>query len=115
MRAQSLRGYSDIVDSDGNVRVCSGKEVSTKARIVSKPEPRYTEEARKDQITGTIVLRSIFAANGRVVGIRALSHLPDGLTESAIRAARGIRFTPGTKDGHPVSMWMQLEYNFNLY
>ena len=115
IRAESLRGYADIIDSDGSVRVYSGKEVSTKARILSKPEPRYTEEARKNQITGTIMLRAIFAANGRVVGIRALSHLPDGLTESAIRAARGIRFIPATKDGHPVSMWMVLEYNFNLY
>ena len=25
------------------------------------------------------------------------------------------KFVPATKDGHPVSMWMQLEYNFNLY
>ncbi len=115
IRAESLRGYADIIDSDGSVRVYSGKEVSTKARILSKPEPRYTEEARKNQVTGTIVLRAIFAGNGRVVGIRALSHLPDGLTESAIRAARAIRFIPATKDGHPVSMWMQLEYNFNLY
>ena len=115
IRAESLRGYADIIDSDGSVRVYSGKEVSTKARILSKPEPRYTEEARKNQITGTIMLRAIFAANGRVVGIRALSHLPDGLTESAFRAARGIKFIPATKDGHPVSMWMVLEYNFNLY
>jgi TonB family protein len=115
LRAESLRGYADIIGSDGNVRVYSGKEVSTKARILSKPEPRYTEEARKDQLTGTIILRAIFAANGRVVGIRAVSSLPDGLTESAIRAARGIKFIPATKDGHPVSMFMQLEYNFNLY
>jgi hypothetical protein len=26
-----------------------------------------------------------------------------------------IKFVPATKDGHQVSMWMQLEYNFNLY
>ena len=32
-----------------------------------------------------------------------------------IAAAKGIRFVPATKDGHPVSMWMELQYNFNLY
>jgi hypothetical protein len=41
--------------------------------------------------------------------------LPYGLTEKAIAAARQIRFDPATKDGHKVSMWMKLEYNFNLY
>jgi hypothetical protein len=44
-----------------------------------------------------------------------LQALPGGLTEAAVRAARAISFVPATKDGKPVSMWMQLEYNFNLY
>jgi outer membrane biosynthesis protein TonB len=41
--------------------------------------------------------------------------LPYGLTTRAVRAARQIRFTPAEKDGKPVSMYIQLEYNFNLY
>jgi hypothetical protein len=41
--------------------------------------------------------------------------LAGGLTEKAIAAARQIRFVPATRNGHPVSMYMQLEYNFNLY
>jgi hypothetical protein len=41
--------------------------------------------------------------------------LPDGLTERAIEAARKIKFVPASKEGKYVSMWMQLEYNFNLY
>ena len=36
-------------------------------------------------------------------------------TEKAIGAARQIRFVPARKNGQPVSMYMQLEYNFNLY
>lgn len=32
-----------------------------------------------------------------------------------MEAARNIKFIPATKDGKPVSMSMQLEYNFNLY
>jgi hypothetical protein len=60
-------------------------------------------------------LRAIFAANGRVVGIHAVSGLAGGLTEQAIDAARHIRFVPASKDGRPVSMFVQLEYNFNFY
>jgi TonB family protein len=96
-------------------KIFSGKEVSSKARVLSKPEPQYTEEARKNQVTGTVVLRAVFTSGGQVTNIRAVSGLPFGLTERAIAAARQIKFTPATKDGHPVSMYIQLEYNFNLY
>jgi TonB family protein len=90
-------------------------QVNVKARILSRPEPQYTEEARKNQISGTVVLRAVFASNGQVTNIRAVSGLPYGLTERAIAAAREIRFTPAQKDGHPVSQYIQIEYNFNLY
>jgi len=89
--------------------------VTSKARVLSKPEPQYTEEARKNQIVGTVVLRAVFSSSGQVTNIRAVSGLPYGLTDRAIAAARQIKFVPATKDGHQVSMWMQLEYNFNLY
>ena len=96
-------------------KIYSGKDVSSKARVLSKPEPQYTEEARKNQITGTVVLRAVFTSGGQVSNIRAVSGLPYGLTERAIAAARQIKFSPATKDGHAVSMYIQLEYNFNLY
>lgn len=96
-------------------RIFTGKDVTTKARLISKPEPQYTEDARKNQITGTVVLKVVFASSGQVTNIRTVSGLPYGLTDKAIMAARLIKFVPATKDGHQVSMWMQLEYNFNLY
>ncbi|HKP45312.1 MAG TPA: energy transducer TonB [Pyrinomonadaceae bacterium] len=96
-------------------RIYGGKDVTSKARVLSKPEPQYTEEARKNQITGTVVLRAVFTSGGQVTNITARQGLPFGLTERAIAAARQIKFVPATKDGHPVSMYIQLEYNFNLY
>lgn len=102
-------------DALPNAKVYSGKEVTTKARILSKAEPTYTEEARKNQITGTVVLRVVFAADGQVREIHVVSALPDGLMRKAIIPARRIKFIPAMKDGQPVSMVFQLEYNFNLY
>ena len=93
----------------------TSKDVTTKARVLSKPEPQYTEEARKNQVVGTVILRAVFTSGGQVTNITARSGLPYGLTERAIAAARQIRFVPATKDGRPVSMYIQLEYNFNLY
>ena len=96
-------------------KVFKPSEVSSKARIISRPEPQYTEDARKNQVSGTVVLRAVFSSNGSVTNIRTVSGLPHGLTERAMAAARQIRFTPATKDGRPVSQYIQIEYNFNLY
>lgn len=96
-------------------RVFSGKDVDQKARILAKPEPQYTEGARKFSVTGTVILRAVFNDSGQVAHIRVVQRLPHGLTERAIVAARNIKFTPAQKDGQAVSMWFQLEYNFNLY
>ncbi|HKV36609.1 MAG TPA: energy transducer TonB [Pyrinomonadaceae bacterium] len=93
----------------------SPREVDQRAHLLSKPEPQYTEEARRNQITGTVVLRAIFSSSGEVVQIRALQALPFGLTEQAIAAARKIKFEPAMKNGRPVSVHLHLEYNFNLY
>ena len=92
-----------------------GRQVDTKARLVMKPEPSYTDEARQKTVVGTVILKVVFASNGAVVNIRTAQQLPHGLTEQAIGAARKIKFIPAVKDGKNVSMWMQLEYNFNLY
>ncbi len=96
-------------------RTFGPKDVNVKARILSRPEPQYTEEARKNQVSGTVVLRAVFSSSGQVTNIRAVSSLPYGLTERAISAARQIRFTPAMKDGRAVSQYIQIEYNFNLY
>jgi TonB family protein len=96
-------------------RVYTPPQVTERARVLSKPEPQYTEEARRADITGTVILRVVFSKTGEVTNIRALQPLGAGLTEKAIAAARQIRFVPARRNGQAVSMYMQLEYNFNLY
>ncbi len=92
----------------------TGKELDAKAFLVKRVEPKYTKDARKHKVEGTVVIRCIFSSTGKVTDIKVISGLPDGLTEKAVEAARLIRFKPATKNGKPVSMYMQLEYNFNL-
>jgi len=93
----------------------SGKDVTVKVRVLEKPEPSYTEAARKAGVTGTVVLKCIFSSSGEVRNIVVMRALGFGLTSQAVQTARKIRFTPAGKDGLPVSMYMQLQYNFNLY
>jgi TonB family protein len=96
-------------------RVFSARDMTERVRILDKPEPTYTESARKFGVQGTVVLRAVFSKEGQVTSIFVVRKLPHGLTQAGIAAAKRIRFTPATKDGHPVSQYMQLEYNFNLY
>ncbi|HEX8161751.1 MAG TPA: energy transducer TonB [Pyrinomonadaceae bacterium] len=96
-------------------RVFKSSEVTRKVITVTRPEPLYTEEARKDQITGAVRVRMILSSDGTVNGVAAVSRLPDGLTENALRAARHIKFIPAEKDGRRVSQYVTIDYNFNLY
>ncbi|MFL6230513.1 MAG: energy transducer TonB [Pyrinomonadaceae bacterium] len=96
-------------------RVFPPKDVTRKAIIGARPAPAYTEAARKHEITGTIRIRMVLAANGKVNAVAALTRLPDGLTESAIRAAHHVKFIPALKDGRYVSQYVTIDYNFNIY
>ncbi len=91
------------------------KEVTKKAVITYKPEPAFTESARKFEVTGVVRLRAILATTGEVKDLSVVKWLPHGLTWEAINAARQIRFQPAQKDGHVVSQYVTLEYNFNIY
>ena len=79
-----------------------------------KPEATYTELARQNYISGTIVLKVVFSSDGSVVNIHAVTALPYGLTDKAIESAKKTKFIPAVKNGKFVSMWMQLDYNFTL-
>ncbi|HKC63218.1 MAG TPA: energy transducer TonB [Pyrinomonadaceae bacterium] len=96
-------------------RIYNPKDVTRKAVLVTRPEPRYTEEARKAEVSGTVVIRAIFSSTGKVTNIRTVSGLPHGLTERAVMAAESMKFLPAVKDGKYVSQYIQIEYNFNLY
>ena len=91
------------------------REVTRKARILAKPAPQYTEEARRNEVSGTVMLRVVLSSTGHVSNMQVMSGLPYGLTENALEAARRIEFIPAVKDGRYVSQQVLIEYNFNLY
>jgi TonB family protein len=111
---QSISNPSELNENNQATPI-KGRDLTRKASVYTKPEPSYTEIARKNGVTGAVVLRCVFSSSGAVTGLRVISGLPYGLTDKAIAAARQIRFIPAIKDGRFVSMYVQLEYNFNLY
>jgi TonB family protein len=96
-------------------RTFTAREVTRKARILAKPEPNYPEWARRFGVTGTVRVRAVLGASGEVKGVAVVTRLPHGLTQKAVEAARKIKFEPALKDGRPVTQYVLVEYNFNLY
>jgi TonB family protein len=84
-------------------------------RILSKSTAQYTDEARKNGTSGTVKLRVIFLASGAIGEITPMSELPDGLTENAVAAARGIKFQPATENGTPLTVTKTIEYSFTNF
>jgi TonB family protein len=72
------------------------------AEILFKPRPAYTDEARRLQIEGEVLLEILFGASGEARVLRMLRGLGHGLDENAISAAREIRFRPARRGGADV-------------
>lgn len=84
-------------------------------RILSKPQPLYTIDARQARIKGSVILSVLFGAAGEVSDIQVIHGLSHGLTERAIEAAKEIKFVPGEVHGKKVPVRITVEYTFNSY
>lgn len=70
--------------------------------ILSKPNPAYSDEARKLGIEGEVLVEVIFLASGQVRAVRVTKGLGHGLDEAALHAAEQIRFKPALQEGQAV-------------
>jgi TonB family protein len=96
-------------------------ELSNKTPGFILPKPQYTptplfsESARREGIQGTELLSVVVDKTGAVVAIRIEQGLGYGLDESALDTVKTWRFTPGTRNGEPVSVHFPISVSFNLY
>jgi len=86
--------FGDASTAAATSRKAPDAAISSAAEILSKPRPAYTEEARRLQIQGEVLLEVLFAAAGEVRVLRTIRGLGHGLDENAIAAARAIQFRP---------------------
>jgi hypothetical protein len=94
-------------------RIYRATEVTARPVLTSKPEPQFTDEARKKKTEGLVELIVVFESSGEVKVLYVLQELPHGLTERAMKAAVRIKFKPAILDDKPVSQVMFLEYHFH--
>ena len=81
---------------------------------IFKPEPEYSEEARKAKFQGAVMLSIVIDENGKTRDVRVIRPLGLGLDEKAIEAVLKWRFKPSLKDGRAVAVSANVEVNFRL-
>jgi TonB family protein len=79
-----------------------------------RPEPEYSEEARRAKWQGAVLLQLVVDENGIPLDIKVVRSLGLGLDQKAIEAVQQWRFKPGLKDGKPVPVVATIEVNFRL-
>ncbi len=83
--------------------------------IHEQPRAPYTSAARQNGVEGTVKLSVTLLATGKVGNVSPQTYLPHGLTQQAVNAAKGIKFTPRTINGKPVNVTVTIEYRYTLY
>jgi TonB family protein len=70
-------------------------------KVIFKPRPDYTEEARQLHLEGTVTVKIHVASSGAVSVIGVQAGLGHGLDQSAVRAVQNMRFQPAMQNGQP--------------
>lgn len=91
-----------------------GKGVSAPIPLY-RPEPPYSEEARKAKYQGIVDLWIVVDARGNVSDVRVAKPLGMGLDEKAVETVRTWRFKPGYRNGAPVPVRVMVEVMFRLF
>ena len=82
---------------------------------IYKPEPPYSEEARKAKYQGTVVLWIVVDTAGNVTDQRVVKPLGLGLDEKALETVRTWKFKPALRNGTPVPVRVMVEVSFRLF
>src|SRR5688572_16979615 len=84
--------------------------------VIFKPSPKYTADAMRAKVQGTVILSAVVLPDGSVTDISIVRSLDQsfGLDEEAKKNAAQWRFRPGMFKGEPVAVRIQIELDFNL-
>jgi len=86
----------------------------TTPTVVKDVKPQYTEKARAAGIQGLVELTVVVGMDGLVSDVRVTEPLDDELDQQAVEAMRQWTFKPGTKDGKPVAVRVDVQMTFTL-
>ena len=84
--------------------------------VTKRVNALYTQEAMNAHIEGTVGLEVVVKADGMVGDVKVTRSLDRtyGLDDQAVTAMKQWQFKPGTKDGKPVAVQVDVMINFTL-
>jgi protein TonB len=86
----------------------------TAPSILREVKPDYTDEGRRRNVEGDVVLEIIVRADGSVGNVKILQGLGAGLDQRASDAVRQWRFNPAHRYGTPVDVVVEVAVEFKL-
>lgn len=84
-------------------------------RLISKPQAKYPEKAKKKGVQGTVSLRVTFLKDGSIGEITVVKGINKALNESAINAAKLIKFEPQRRASMFITITKMIDYSFTIY
>ena len=82
--------------------------------LLHEVKPDYSEDARRRNLEGDVVLEIVVRRDGSVGDVTLLKGLGAGLDERAIAAVRQWRFSPARRYGTPVDVLVEVAVEFKL-
>jgi len=84
-------------------------------KVIHRVDPRYTLQARRALVQGTVVLEVMVDEHGAPARISTISPIGFGLDDRAREAVSQWLFRPGRKDGKPVKTLTLVTVDFRLF
>ena len=84
-------------------------------RLIKEVKPKYTPEALRNRVQGTVVLEAVVSGDGCTSQIRVVRSLDrGGLDDEAVLAVSQWRFEPGRLAGAPVDVLVTIMLDFSV-
>ena len=103
-----------VATNSGRHNLTDTAALTAQVEILYKPKPAYTDEARKLNLEGEVLLEVLFGANGELHINRVVRGLGHGLDEAAVSAANKIKFKPAQRNGSAVDSTAVVHVMFQL-
>ena len=107
-------GTEQVVHGGPKLAQADSGPATSSVEITYKPQPVYTDEARRLKLEGEVLLEVSFGANGTLHVNRVVRGLGHGLDEAAAAAANKMRFKPALRMGQPVDSTAVVHVLFQL-
>jgi TonB family protein len=82
--------------------------------LIKETKPKYTEAAMRRKVQGVVEISAVVQKDGKVGSMYVTRPLDDDLDVEAMEALKQWEFKPGTKEGQPVNVRVNVEMTFTL-